>query len=180
MTGIDLTPRCIELTRLRFDQEQLDSRLHVMDAERLEFEDNSFDVVYSFGVLHHTASAERAFREVRRVLRPGGLFIGSVYNRRSAFMAFTLYERLRHGEWRRESFQERLSRIEHSTASEKQRPYVRLFSVPELRTALEGAGFEQVKIVQRHSGLKLGRELPSWLHDLAARKAGWYLVHEAS
>src|SRR4051794_17854646 len=75
-TGVDLTPRCIELTRRRFEQEGLSSDLRIMDAENLAFDDDSFDVVYSFGVLHHIPSTERAFAQVRRVLRPGGVFLG--------------------------------------------------------------------------------------------------------
>jgi len=42
------------------------------DAERLPFADGTFDIVYSNGVLHHTADTERAIAEVRRVLKPGG------------------------------------------------------------------------------------------------------------
>ncbi len=180
MTGIDITPRCIELTKQRFEQEGLNSRLHVMDAEKLEFKADSFDVVYSFGVLHHTASPERAIYEARRVLRPGGVFIGGLYNRRSVFVALMLYERIIQAEWRHESFQERLSRIEHSTSEGTSRPYVRLFTAPELWRLLRGAGFQRVRIAKRHSGLKLRRRVPPWLDDLLGRTAGWYLIHEAS
>ena len=44
------------------------------DAERLPFEDASFDRVSSNGVLHHTPDMSAALREIRRVLRPGGRF----------------------------------------------------------------------------------------------------------
>jgi SAM-dependent methyltransferase len=43
-----------------------------MDAENLSFPDNTFDVVYSWGVLHHSPDTERAVSEVYRVLKPGG------------------------------------------------------------------------------------------------------------
>jgi len=45
----------------------------VCDAEQLPFEDDSFDIVFGHAVLHHIPDLERAFREFRRVLRPGGV-----------------------------------------------------------------------------------------------------------
>jgi ubiquinone/menaquinone biosynthesis C-methylase UbiE len=179
LTGIDLTPRSIELTGLRLQQEGLLSRLAVMDAERLEFDDDSFDVVYSFGVLHHTASPERAFSEVRRVLRPGGTFIGALYNRRSLFVLSLRYLRLIDAGWRGMSFTEQLSRVEHSTAEDHAAPHVRLFTARELRRQLTDAGFRDVRIDKRHFGLKLRRRPPSWVEDLSARTIGWYLIHHA-
>jgi SAM-dependent methyltransferase len=177
MTGIDLTPRCIELTRRRFDQEGLASDLHGMDAERLGFDDGLFDAAYSFGVLHHVPSTERAFAEVRRVLQPGGVFIGALYNRWSVFMAGVVYERARYGEWRHESLWERLSRIEYSSPGESPGPLVRLFGARELKRTLSNAGFCEVKVEQRHFGMKLNRKLPERLVDVAARHAGCYLVY---
>src|SRR5215213_4349555 len=71
-TGIDLTPRSVEITRHRFKLYGADGDCMVSDGERLPFRDESFDVVYSNGVLHHTPDTAGAIREVYRVLRPGG------------------------------------------------------------------------------------------------------------
>jgi SAM-dependent methyltransferase len=172
--GIDLTPRCVELTSQRLEQEGLASDLSIMDAERLEFPDDSFDAVYSFGVLHHTSSPELAFHEIRRVLRPGGVFIGGLYNKRSWFCLRMLTERILRLEFLREDWTERLSRIEYSTSDAK--PHVRLFTAPELRTTLQGAGFDVVTIRKRHVGLgRRSEKLPGWVGALG----GWYLIHEA-
>src|SRR4051812_38474303 len=61
-TGVDLTESAVELARRRFELFELAGRFEVADAEGLEFADESFDVVYSHGVLHHTPDAERAVR----------------------------------------------------------------------------------------------------------------------
>jgi ubiquinone/menaquinone biosynthesis C-methylase UbiE len=53
------------------------------DAERLNFPDASFDLVYSHGVLHHTPDTQLAVNEVHRVLRPGGQAIVMLYHRKS-------------------------------------------------------------------------------------------------
>src|SRR5437764_9866766 len=45
----------------------------VCEAEELPFEDDSFDIVFGHAILHHIPDLERAFREFRRALRPGGV-----------------------------------------------------------------------------------------------------------
>lgn len=81
LTGIDLTPRAIELTRARLDTYGLTSSLECGDAECLPFPDESFDLVYSWGVLHHSPDTPRAVAEVYRVLRPGGVARVMIYHR---------------------------------------------------------------------------------------------------
>jgi ubiquinone/menaquinone biosynthesis C-methylase UbiE len=82
-TGIDLTEASIELARKRFAMEGLSGDLRVADAENLPFADNSFDLFYSHGVLHHTPDTERAIDEAHRVLRPGGEAMVMLYHRNS-------------------------------------------------------------------------------------------------
>jgi ubiquinone/menaquinone biosynthesis C-methylase UbiE len=82
-TGIDLTPRSIEITRHRFRLYGADGDFMISDGERLPFRDESFDVVYSNGVLHHTPDTEGAIREVHRVLRPCGVAKVMLYHRNS-------------------------------------------------------------------------------------------------
>jgi hypothetical protein len=52
--------------------------LQCQDVQRLTFDDGSFDVVTSTGVFEHVADDARGFCEVRRVLRPGGIFVFAV------------------------------------------------------------------------------------------------------
>jgi ubiquinone/menaquinone biosynthesis C-methylase UbiE len=82
-TGIDLTDAAIELAKRRFELFDLPGAFRVADAERLDFPDNSFDLVYSHGVLHHTPDTPSAVREIHRVLRPGGKAVVMLYHRDS-------------------------------------------------------------------------------------------------
>jgi SAM-dependent methyltransferase len=82
-TGIDLTDAAVELARKRFEVSGLKGEFRVADAERLDFPDESFDLVYSHGVLHHTPDIEAAVREIHRVLKPGGRAIVMLYHRGS-------------------------------------------------------------------------------------------------
>lgn len=83
LTGIDLTERAIAHVRHRFALLGLASDVRVGDAESLPFPDASFDLVYSWGVIHHSPDTARAARELLRVLKPGGEFRVMIYHRRS-------------------------------------------------------------------------------------------------
>ena len=82
-TGVDLTDAAIELARKRFELSGLRGELRVSDAENLDFADESFDLVYSHGVLHHTPDIAHAVSEIHRVLKPGGRAIVMLYHRDS-------------------------------------------------------------------------------------------------
>jgi len=82
-TGIDLTEAAIELARKRFELSGLAGEFRVADAENLDFADDSFDRVYSHGVLHHTPDTARAITEIHRVLKPNGQAIVMLYHRGS-------------------------------------------------------------------------------------------------
>jgi SAM-dependent methyltransferase len=95
-TGVDLTERAVELTRARLQSEGLDADLRVADAEDLPFPDDSFDIVYSWGVLHHTPDPARALAEGARVLAQGGELRVMLYHRWSwvalaAWVRFCLF-----------------------------------------------------------------------------------------
>lgn len=79
-TGVDLTEHGVALTRERLALEGLKADVRIADAENLPFESNTFDVVYSHGVLHHSPDTRRAIGEVHRVLKPGGTALVMIYN----------------------------------------------------------------------------------------------------
>ena len=82
-TGIDLTEASIELARKRFELSGLKGEFLVADAEKLDFPDETFDLVYSHGVLHHTPDTRAAVCEIHRVLKPGGRAMVMLYHRGS-------------------------------------------------------------------------------------------------
>jgi ubiquinone/menaquinone biosynthesis C-methylase UbiE len=82
-TGVDLTDAAVELARRRFELFNLTGKFQTADAEQLNFPDESFDLVYSHGVLHHTPDTAKAIREIHRVLGPGGRAIVMLYHRNS-------------------------------------------------------------------------------------------------
>jgi ubiquinone/menaquinone biosynthesis C-methylase UbiE len=79
-TGIDLTDQAISLVRERLALEELSAKLYVGDAENLPFETDSFDIVYSYGVIHHTPNTAKAVQEIWRVLKANGLARVMIYH----------------------------------------------------------------------------------------------------
>lgn len=79
--GIDLTERAIEHTLKRLDRFGLHSSLAVGDAENLSFDAETFDVVYSWGVLHHSPNTPAAISECCRVLKRGGVAKIMIYHK---------------------------------------------------------------------------------------------------
>ena len=79
--GIDLSRPAIYATRRRFDLINARGAILQMDAENLAFPDASFDIVWSWGVIHHSANTRKVLEEIRRVLRPQGRAMIMVYHR---------------------------------------------------------------------------------------------------
>jgi ubiquinone/menaquinone biosynthesis C-methylase UbiE len=137
LTGVDLTPKGVELVGRRLALEGLESDLQVADAERLPFEDASFDVVYSWGVLHHTPDTPRAIREAIRVLRPGGRLCVMVYSRH-AWVSYGLW--VRNGPLSRRPFRSIADVLHHHMESLGTKGYTKR----ELRRMF--AGVEDLRI----------------------------------
>ena len=131
LTGIDLTERAIDHVRRRFEAFGLQSDLRVANAERLPFPDQSFDLVYSWGVVHHTPDTPRAVGEAWRVLRPGGQARVMIYHRRSlvGFMLWCRYALLAGRPWRS---------LNSIFANHMESPGTKAYSVAEARDLFSG------------------------------------------
>jgi len=72
-TGVDISAASIERARMRCELAgYANTDLRVADAENLPFADRTFDLVYSYGVMHHSPDTPRCIQEAWRVLKPGG------------------------------------------------------------------------------------------------------------
>ena len=82
-TGIDITETAIEFTKKRFEIFNLKGKIIQCDAEKMPFEENQFDFIWSLGVIHHSKNTEKILDEIRRVLKPEGTCTFMVYNKNS-------------------------------------------------------------------------------------------------
>jgi len=84
-SGIDLTEEALAnlSRRIRVYDLPEPEALEVADAENLAFPSETFDLGYSWGVMHHTPNTEKAIAELVRVIRSGGELKLMLYNRHS-------------------------------------------------------------------------------------------------
>ncbi len=110
------------------------------DGENLPFQDASFDIVYSNGVLHHSENTKRCLAEVFRVLKPGGKAVLMLYARHSAIFWCNIVPRgLFTGEMFRWPEAEWIGRVTEGKPKfgQTKNPYTRVYSEAELRRELQ-------------------------------------------
>ena len=79
--AVDLTDVAVKATRSRMKEFGTDAEVRCADAESLPYDNQTFDLVWSWGVIHHSARTTRIVREIARVLKPRGEARVMVYNR---------------------------------------------------------------------------------------------------
>lgn len=187
LTGVDLTPRAVEHTRQRLALEGESSQLRVGDAENLPFPDASFDLVYSWGVLHHSPDTARAIREVWRVLRPGGTARVMIYHTRSlvGYMLWARYGLLAGKPGR--SLADIYARHLESPGTKaftvaQARQMFADFSQVDARSQLSFGDLLEGAVGQRHGGVVLTaakRLWPRWLLRRVLSRHGLMLLIDA-
>lgn len=163
--GVDLTDVALETTKARLAAYGFESKLQRVDAEELPFPDETFDVVYSWGVIHHSENPERIIAEIRRVLNPGGEFIGMMYGRRSplAFKEWVKNALLKRRPWR--SFSDVLWNHVESVGT-------KAYTVSELRHLF--SSFETVTFRQMITPYDKDK-WPRWLSKFFPDDWGWFI-----
>jgi SAM-dependent methyltransferase len=187
LTGIDLTQRAIEHTKNRFDTFKLQSTLMNCDAENLSFADETFDIVYSWGVLHHSPNTPRAIGEVLRVLKPGGTARIMIYSKWSlvGIMLWIRYALMKLRPWM--TITEIYSRYLESpgtkayTIAEAQ-ILMKSFTDRKIWTVLTHGDLLDSAAGQRHAGslLNLARRIwPRWIIRTFFPTSGLFMLIEA-
>jgi FkbM family methyltransferase len=175
LTGIDLTPRAVGWTSRRLQTNGFVPRLMVGDAENLAFPDESFDLVYSWGVVHHSPDTQRCFDEIHRVLRPGGEARVMIYHSRSmvGYMLWARYALLA-GHPRRTLRDVYAQHLESPGTKaytvEEGRRLCRRFASADVSVQLTFGDLLEGAAGQRHEGGLLDTARRVWPRDLIRRR----------
>jgi SAM-dependent methyltransferase len=195
-SGLDLTPESVERVRTRLGLRDLPFQdIRQGSVLDIPWPDNSFDLAFSHGVLHHVPDIHTAAAQLRRVLRPAGLLVVMLYARnslnyqlsirvvrRAALLAAypvrhtAVVQRLpmlrQHLANAQETGLRRyldLNNFVHRNTDGPQNPYARVYSLPEVRR--DFPGFTVVGSSQHYPWAPPlpVRRLPG------ARRWGWHL-----
>jgi ubiquinone/menaquinone biosynthesis C-methylase UbiE len=176
VTDVDLSSGHLELAQENFRLRGLPGRFVHHDAEKLPFDDATFDLVYSNGVIHHSPNTEQMVREMWRVLKPGGRAIVMVYAENSLHYWYSqvLGHGLYHGLLADQSMGEIMSGAVEMTANDA-RPLVKVYTKERVRRLF--SDFEDVSVVKRQlTAPELPRPLRWVPLPLAGELMGWNLV----
>jgi len=206
--GINVDAGSSDATRRAIEAFGLSGDVRQASALQIPFSDNTFDIVYSFGVLHHIPEVGRAIDEIRRVLKPGGLLVLMLYNKPSInyqieirrlrkwglrliglpgllrlFGAVGLPEAKlqRHLELRRKLGQMSDEEWLSRNTDGPDNPYSRVYDEAETRALL--TGFTDIRqevrfFDYRHWG-PIGRILPAGVRQYLGDRWGWHRIVRA-
>jgi ubiquinone/menaquinone biosynthesis C-methylase UbiE len=167
VTAVDLTENALEVATKLAATRRVSIDFQLGNAEGLPFPDESFDAVYSFGVLHHTPDIERSVAEVHRVLRPGGTASVMLYHR-----------------WSLVNLVHRVLRLPYESPRDRRDhcPVVYTFSRRGVKQLFRS--FETVTVRSAYPFTygfgPLCTRLPLWIRRPLGRAIGWHLMITAT
>jgi ubiquinone/menaquinone biosynthesis C-methylase UbiE len=191
LTAVDLSNRSLQIARRRAEVYGLQERIRFIHANAEELSRNvpvePYDLIYSFGVIHHTPNPERAVREMTRYVKPGSTIKIMVYHRCSWKVLWIL---LKYGHGRFWRAAELIAR--HSEAQERC-PVTVAFIRAELEGLLAGCGLQVNSIwvdhifpyrVADYLEYRYVKEwyfrwMPQAMFQWLERHAGWHLCATA-
>jgi ubiquinone/menaquinone biosynthesis C-methylase UbiE len=175
--GIDITDKHIELVQTNFRLRGYELTVKKSDATKIDFPDNYFDCVYSFGVLHHIPEIEMCISEVHRVLKPSGTFYMALYHKYSFGHLFLLLRKgIMKGKLFSLGYQGMLSLVEKGADGVQIKPYVKLYTRKSVRKVLKNK-FDVKNVAIRQVFFLVDTVLNRL--RIFDKLFGWYVVSEA-
>ncbi len=187
LTAVDLSSKSLDIARQRAEVMGVADRIEFVQANVEELTSalrGGYDLVYSFGVVHHTPHPERALEQIRALVAPSGTLKLMIYHRRS-WKVFWIV--VAHGHGRFKKTDELVA-----THSEAQTgcPVTFSYTREEGREFVERGGFRVTDLrvdhvfpyrIQEYVGYRYVRQpyfrwMPEWLFRTFERRFGWHLL----
>jgi 2-polyprenyl-3-methyl-5-hydroxy-6-metoxy-1,4-benzoquinol methylase len=187
ITSVDLTEKSLEVARQRAKVFGFENQVRFIQANAEKLSEyvpvEPYDLVYSFGVIHHTPHPERVVAEIRKFVKPGSTVKVMVYNRWSWKVLWILFVYGKGQFWK-------LNRL-IADYSEAQTgcPVTYSYSRPDGRRLLEDQGFRVTEtrvhhifafsipeyVQYRYKRVWYFRWMPQWMFRALERMFGWHL-----
>jgi ubiquinone/menaquinone biosynthesis C-methylase UbiE len=179
VTSTDITANACQLTRGLSDEYGYPP-LNVVQLKedcKLPFQSNTFDCVYSYGVLHHIPNVDVMLAEITRVLKPGGQLMTMLYNRDSLLFAYYILYLNGMKQPVINTAQEEIDKLS-GMYSERNIgcPYTRCYTKATARELLERHGFEDVTVDVRYNVIDTPEQRKVKIGLPDGLELGWHLV----
>ncbi len=174
VTSADFSETAVQSTRELLREAGLPEQVVQADATALLFEDNTFDCVYSFGVLHHIPDVEKALAEIKRVLKPGGLVMAMLYNRDSLLYGYSIvYLRgVKQKQLDKMTMDELLARY---SERREDNPYTRAYTKTEAKGLFSGY-FKSCSVEVRYNVIDMIEQRKVKVGVSDDYELGWHLI----
>lgn len=187
VTAVELSPKSLELARRRAALYGLSDRIRFCEGNAEELSHfvpvEPYDLIYSFGVLHHSPHPERVVRELRHYVHPGSTLKLMVYYRYAWKVLWIVLTYGRGRVWRVADLVARYSEAESGC------PVTYTWDRRGVRSLVERGGFRVLDarvqhifpyriadyLAYRYVRVWYFRWLPTWLFRTLERHLGWHL-----
>lgn len=185
--AVDISEESMAIAAKRLSAEGQSFHLFTANIESIDIALKSYDLVYSFGVIHHTPDPARAVANAYRHLKPGGEFRLMLYNRYSwkAFWILAKFGKFQFWKWPK--------LVARHSEAQTGCPITHTYTKRSARKLLEKAGFEvksieidhifpyKIKDYKKHVYVKewWWRRMPRRLFEWMEHHFGWHMLIKA-
>jgi len=178
VVSVDFSELSVKNASQLFKEAGLNGNVLLSDAKLVPFKDSEFDAVYSYGVIHHIPGIEKVLEEIRRVLRPGGIFMGMVYNKDSLLYAYSIIylHGIKEGLLAQGMSEDELAAkfSERFTGNQ----YTKMYTVDKLRSTLEKF-FQNIQIDTYYDVIDTPEKRKVKFKIENQTNLGWHLIFKA-
>lgn len=185
VTAIDLTDYAVASTQRNFKLRGLTGTVLKMDAQQLQFPDNSFDFVCAHGCLMHMPNTQKAVSEIYRVLKPGGKVYAWMYHRGWHYWFGIIFLRgILMGKFITHGFSQlKLTSRYSDGQEEKGNPHTKFYSRGGFKDLFEKGGFTKISVYANYNSnewaswpvrrFSLGKFVPTKVQKFLSEKIGF-------
>lgn len=174
VTATDITNNAIELTKSLAKEAGVKIRVIQATADKMPFKDNSFDCIYSFGVLHHIPEVNSVLKEAHRLLKPRGVIMAMLYHRDSILWAYSILKRWTDNHQKPQELNDIVATSYYSERNEGC-PYVKAYTKSEARELFERY-FEDVEVGVHYNVIDTPQQRKVKLDISDKYELGWHLI----